>query len=525
MIFNPLAGVWLIYHGVRCMEDGDMEHFAVELLHNLPLLPVQVGSMMCYFNPSACSRNKFRVVYLLILSREALLLLSEEQHFFLESDVPVEAALLITALGRMWVAITVQDACFVAVAHVPLMALYASACVWTELTTLTTSFALSMIVFSALICISMIVIERQARSGIRAELESHSLQQRSVAAHNMLSSMCDAVVHLTESYDVIDGYQSLATLLLRQDVFFKTPLLNFLDVIATEKDRDTFKAFIKLPANDFAQTTHISLRDKMSTCFSVQLFHSCTVNEEKQRVHIIGVRDAGDTFRHMPADATTASNIDALMHAATVGASAAAGAAGRAAPSPPAAALPAHTAVGHSGLESISETCSTASCSAGIDGRAKGYLGDRGEAVVIVDPLDLSMLRWSPTFSDTVGASTLTSSQSFLQIIAESDRMSFLMRFQDVTKEMLLDEPLEDRTFRVNAVCCGRPVALLGEIDFPIFASSGGPSPQEDSEDEDPLPLFAIKLLRMKKRSRKQESRALMRFQPEPEVQGRMLEL
>jgi len=438
----PLSAIVVLRSAIAQATVGDL---LARLIPVFIMVPGHALTLLCYFGHLSFTRPKFRVVYGLFILRELAVMSIEPSHCE-SGDVgchDLETRLLLNALGRLWASITVRDVAYSNSSHVLVMAAYLLLGYAEGVTHVRRSFSFAMAFFSVIAIAITSTIERQNRESVKRHLEAEAQEQHSEAAGCLLSSMCDAVVYLSDqSFEVVAGYQKLAALLLRADVFAAPQKACFLDTIATDSDRDAFAAFVERPCNDFAQTAHISLRDSTSTPFSVQVYHVRGIcRESMQPVHIIGLCDAGDAVRQVPVSATAAELTEKQV------------AAFKSAPLRP-------SACGSYTCGSVHSSDMGPEMAQHLDTRAKELneiLAMGSEAMVLLEPFHLAMVRWSAAFATIFfRGSSAVKGASFLDLVVKEDRWRFLQEFQNITQDMLFEDQESVNDAGAGAVALAR---------------------------------------------------------------------
>mmetsp|Transcript_69380 Transcript_69380/g.166352 ORF Transcript_69380/g.166352 Transcript_69380/m.166352 type:complete len:632 (-) Transcript_69380:183-2078(-) len=198
-------------------------------------------------------------------------------------------AVVMTAALRVWFGFISQDSNFIIAVHI----LTSTVCVLGH-TNLQDSIA--ELLFATLVCVATLIFEKSTRANIRASLESQMSKELGTVQEMLLAGMCDAVVHLDDSYHISAPCPKLASLLLQLPT---TPYgSNFSDFIAEESDKEAFVTFIQRPCGfSAAETLHTTLLDCNKTQVHVQLFHAKCTTIEGRVEHVLAVQDVGEERR------------------------------------------------------------------------------------------------------------------------------------------------------------------------------------------------------------------------------------
>eukprot|EP00928_Gymnodinium_smaydae_P036276 TRINITY_DN25377_c0_g1_i1.p1 TRINITY_DN25377_c0_g1~~TRINITY_DN25377_c0_g1_i1.p1 ORF type:complete len:630 (+),score=126.72 TRINITY_DN25377_c0_g1_i1:110-1999(+) len=138
--------------------------------------------------------------------------------------------------------------------------------------------------------------------------------RRSKAERRVLSSMCDAIVHLDSEHKLASPCPKLAGLLLRHGSVSTGEGASFVDHLA-EGERERFEEFLRKEAqlvqeqtvedaegdDDIGHVYHSSLRDVNGTRVPVHLHCSCFVDHDDNVRHTIGVVEVGSEERTVDA--------------------------------------------------------------------------------------------------------------------------------------------------------------------------------------------------------------------------------
>eukprot|EP00403_Amphidinium_massartii_P025817 CAMPEP_0178395120 /NCGR_PEP_ID=MMETSP0689_2-20121128/13056_1 /TAXON_ID=160604 /ORGANISM="Amphidinium massartii, Strain CS-259" /LENGTH=536 /DNA_ID=CAMNT_0020015767 /DNA_START=245 /DNA_END=1856 /DNA_ORIENTATION=- len=475
-------------------------------------LPSAASFSLSLLQAAAVSLCKFRVAYVLFVLREATVVVTLPKSGVPQPDgaalLAPEALIVVLALGRLWLSIMVQDARFITVVQSVLAALYLACALFTDLTVLYRGFCVAMVVFSILICISTTAIEKDAKHCIKAQLEASASQQYSAAANHLLSSMCDAVVCLSDKYEVIEGDRSLACLLQRREGLQPCLGMSFREIITSDADVATFESLMEQPCSDFARTVHITLRDSYSIAFPVQVYHAPALSADKRRIHILGLRESGDVLRSAPATHIAAETMRSVQAGALGGTE------------------PSQTSGGGLGSISENETGDSEGLTivnlASLQSRSlrAAASANTRQAALWLEPISLRMRAWTPAFADLFGASAfMQEDRSFLSLVQEDEHVKFLQRFQDAVHCKLEGEEEEEHGATIQVAVCGSchgPVLLHCTVHFADCCISEGsawstPEGLDRDDESDGLPVVvltvrAVRRLRSK-RKRKVEDR------------------
>lgn len=131
-----------------------------------------------------------------------------------------------------------------------------------------------------------------------AQLEAKEARNFESTAGGLLSSVCDAVVHLSEDLQLSQQCPHLASLLLRSSSDMRAGV-PFADLAfdATEKDRLT--RFLERPMSD-TFSIHVSFKDAWGMPVRLELFHARGVNIHDDLIHIVGMKEYQEEWRAPP---------------------------------------------------------------------------------------------------------------------------------------------------------------------------------------------------------------------------------
>ncbi|CAE8581532.1 unnamed protein product [Polarella glacialis] len=152
---------------------------------------------------------------------------------------------------------------------------------------------------SIFICILSVIVERSRESELRATLEAKASKELETSVEAVLATICDAVVLLSSSFQLLRPSPHLAALLMRSSC--SAVLMtggNFVDLLV-ESDRDSFLQFMGGPSTH-AKMLHAHMRDANSSAVNVHLYHTKYLDLEGQPVHIIGIREDSEENRQKP---------------------------------------------------------------------------------------------------------------------------------------------------------------------------------------------------------------------------------
>jgi len=155
------------------------------------------------------------------------------------------------------------------------------------------------VLVAVLIILCTVLLELREWAEMKALLEASSLRRFESAAESLLYGMCDAVVHLSSSLEIMDASPKLAGLLLQTR---SMEGVNFVELLeeGNEPDepnhRSKFLEFINRPPDAIAGTKYVAMRDSHNTRVPVQVFHAVCWDQAlvEGHVHILGIRDIGE---------------------------------------------------------------------------------------------------------------------------------------------------------------------------------------------------------------------------------------
>ncbi|CAK0871030.1 unnamed protein product [Prorocentrum cordatum] len=131
-----------------------------------------------------------------------------------------------------------------------------------------------------------------------AMLEAKTSRNVESTAGGLLSSVCDAVVHLSQDLLFSKPAAHLATLLLRSPTTMGVGA-SFVDLAFDASEKDRLITFLKRPMYD-TSTVHVSLKDSWGMQVKFQLFHAQGIDIEDEPIHIVGVKEDSDFLRVPP---------------------------------------------------------------------------------------------------------------------------------------------------------------------------------------------------------------------------------
>ncbi|CAK0859012.1 unnamed protein product [Prorocentrum cordatum] len=131
-----------------------------------------------------------------------------------------------------------------------------------------------------------------------AMLEAKTSRNVESIAGGLLSSVCDAVVHMSQDLLFSKPAAHLATLLLRSPTTMGVGV-SFIDLAFDASEKDRLITFLKRPMSD-ASTVHASLKDSWGMPVKFQLFHAQGIDIDDEPIHIVGVKEDSDFLRAPP---------------------------------------------------------------------------------------------------------------------------------------------------------------------------------------------------------------------------------
>lgn len=153
--------------------------------------------------------------------------------------------------------------------------------------------ALSLLIFTA-----TFIYQRARDAEILATLEAKTSRNYETTADGLLSSMCDAVVHLSKDLQLSKPSTHLAALLLRSPNTINAGV-HFVDLAFNDGEKDRLVQFLERSIGD-AATTHMSLKDSWGMAVRVQLFHARGIGTHDEVTHVLGVREDSEGPRAPP---------------------------------------------------------------------------------------------------------------------------------------------------------------------------------------------------------------------------------
>ncbi|CAE8581190.1 unnamed protein product, partial [Polarella glacialis] len=164
---------------------------------------------------------------------------------------------------------------------------------------MTIDFFLIILFPSIFICILCAIVEQSRKSELRATLEGKASKELETSVEAVLATICDAVVLLSNNFQLLRPSPHLAGLLLRSSC--SAVLMtggNFVELLV-ESDRDSCLQFMGGPSTH-AKMLHAHMRDANSSAVNVHLYHTKYLDLEGQFVHIIGIREDSEENRLQP---------------------------------------------------------------------------------------------------------------------------------------------------------------------------------------------------------------------------------
>ncbi|CAK0844748.1 unnamed protein product [Prorocentrum cordatum] len=131
-----------------------------------------------------------------------------------------------------------------------------------------------------------------------AMLEAKTSRSVESTAGGLLSSVCDAVVHLSHDFLFSKPAAHLATLLLRSPKTMGVGV-SFVDLAFDASEKDRVITFLKQSMSD-TSTVHVSLKDSWGMPVNFQLFHAQGINIDDEPIHIVGLKEDSDFLRAPP---------------------------------------------------------------------------------------------------------------------------------------------------------------------------------------------------------------------------------
>jgi len=128
-----------------------------------------------------------------------------------------------------------------------------------------------------------------------AMLEAKTSRNVESIAGGLLSSVCDAVVHMSQDLRFSKPATHLATLLLRSPTTMGVGV-SFADLAFDASEKDRLTAFLERPMSD-TSTVHVSLRDSWGKPVKCQLFHAQGFDIDDRPIHVVGVTEEAEQFR------------------------------------------------------------------------------------------------------------------------------------------------------------------------------------------------------------------------------------
>jgi len=131
-----------------------------------------------------------------------------------------------------------------------------------------------------------------------AVLEAKTSRSVESIAGGLLSSVCDAVVHMSRDFQFSKPAAHLATLLLRSPTTMGVGV-SFVDLAADASEKDRLTAFLERPMSD-TSTVHVSLKDSWGMTVKFQLFHAHGIDIDDEPIHIVGLKEDSEELRAPP---------------------------------------------------------------------------------------------------------------------------------------------------------------------------------------------------------------------------------
>jgi len=131
-----------------------------------------------------------------------------------------------------------------------------------------------------------------------AMLEAKTSRNVESIAGGLLSSVCDAVVHLSQDLLFSKPAAHLATLLFRSPTTMGVGV-SFVDLAFDASEKDRLDTFLNRPMYD-ASTVHVSFKYSWGMPLKFQLFHAQGIDIDDEPIHIVGVKEDSDFLRAPP---------------------------------------------------------------------------------------------------------------------------------------------------------------------------------------------------------------------------------
>ncbi|CAK0790359.1 unnamed protein product [Prorocentrum cordatum] len=141
-------------------------------------------------------------------------------------------------------------------------------------------------------------VTRSRDAEFLATLEAKAARDVGSTATGLLSSVCDAVVHLSKDLQFLEQSSHLASLLLRPPIDIGVGT-SFVDLAFDDTEVERLTDFLKRPESN-TSTLHVSFKDARGSPVNVQLFHARGVDMDDEPIHIVGVKDDSDEPRAPP---------------------------------------------------------------------------------------------------------------------------------------------------------------------------------------------------------------------------------
>jgi len=381
-------------------DAADGKHFKYETSY-IMVPPFHWLCLVCFFFPAVIGTYSTRLGFSLLVMRSTII------NFAVADDVEeqgFEFQVVASMLARCLYMSIVQDTtCAVVAQSMSCLAMALTISVagggqgynglygrWRE--------PLKEVLFSAVICMFTACLQQTTKWSIRNEVEASSSKTFEKAAEALLSSMCDAVIHMSSEMCILKDSPRLCALLLQSRT--TSVSLNFCDFISSDDDREKFRLFIRRPPDEaMAETIHISLCDSNSTVVPVQIFHTQCVDLHDQVVHLVGILDAGwQTYQQQPQCGDTSPDFGSLRVRDRDE-------------------VPVVHAISEHSL--CSSTLSLNLDTTAADNDVKVWVSTSDSA--------FDMVKWTPSFLSFIGRSALPAPASFT---------SFVVHRDDVTKDL-----------------------------------------------------------------------------------------
>mmetsp|Transcript_44273 Transcript_44273/g.102273 ORF Transcript_44273/g.102273 Transcript_44273/m.102273 type:complete len:603 (+) Transcript_44273:85-1893(+) len=423
-IVVPFGALNNVQNG-RAMLQADGLNVAKERAHYIFLIAVEMLGVLFYSWPSCVNIYSLRLAYLCLMSAGLFLALmmamfdTDELSAHDLGGLPGGAPLyvLINHLMRLCMGVFVQDGIFCLTCHAAFLPL--TCCIYVM--SGRAEWALFEVFLASMSCSVAISFAVTARHAVCATLNAETSRAFEVATETLLSSICDAVVHLSGDLDLTNDCPRLSALLLKQ---VSCKASNFCDLLYHEEDKAVLRQFLlqrdDAAAGDMlARTMHTTFRDALGVPVHVQLFHTTCRGGDSATIHIVGVRDIGGE-RYAPEEPLHAAILDANIEVSS------------------------RAAASRSALCCIDELSASLPSEPSLAGDSEGLetSAEKENASVWISALDskLTMIKWTPEFLCIIGPSALSSATSLLELVPEEERLGFLTRMQAVMNSLAYDD-------------------------------------------------------------------------------------